>query len=216
MTRVSFGLLAAAIVAWPGMASAQVGVGVIGSRPGGYYGGYVGIYGGACPGFWSNGYSLYGPPVPTYGSVPGYFGGSDQRLFAPNISIQNGASIGLGGPGSGGAGPLRGYYRRNDAAAAPQVATGQATINVPSPGCRCRSLLRGQQHSASRRPSPVPVAGDPGRPDLLLQDSHKWKQPDGTIADQERSVAVKAGETTIVDFTPSVKFVDKAPLLAAP
>src|SRR5262245_40629173 len=64
----------------------NVGVGVgVGPRPyGGLYGGistgYLGVYPGGYNGFWSNGFSMYGPPVPTYGSVPGYFGGVDQRL----------------------------------------------------------------------------------------------------------------------------------------
>jgi len=52
-----------------------------------YYGRPIGTYGygGFYPyygynGFYSNGFSQYGPPVPTYGTVPGYFGGADQRL----------------------------------------------------------------------------------------------------------------------------------------
>ena len=31
-------------------------------------------------GFYSNGFSQYGPPVPTFGPVPGVFGGSDQQF----------------------------------------------------------------------------------------------------------------------------------------
>src|SRR3712207_5213268 len=68
-----------------------VGVGVAGPRPGGLYGtywpGFYGVYPGGYNGFWSNGFSMYGPPVPTYGSVPGVFGGADQRLSNfPNIA----------------------------------------------------------------------------------------------------------------------------------
>src|SRR5436190_23532347 len=70
----------------PGSVHAQSvygGVG-LGIRPyglyGGYYPGYLGVYPGAYNGFWSNGLSLYGPPVPTYVTVPGTFGGADQRL----------------------------------------------------------------------------------------------------------------------------------------
>src|SRR5262245_11742110 len=65
-----------------------VGVGVGGPRPvgiyGGYWPGYFGYYPGAYSSSWSNGFSLYGPPVPTYGSVPGAFGGADQRLNTGN------------------------------------------------------------------------------------------------------------------------------------
>ena len=46
--------------------------------PGYGYGGFYPYYG--YDGFYSNGFSMYGPPVPTYGPVPGYFGGGDQRL----------------------------------------------------------------------------------------------------------------------------------------
>ncbi len=80
-----------------GVAPAQVGAGInvgYGSYFGApYYGGgpgwgYPGLYGGgpfvgypwyrgAYGGFWTNGLSLYGPPVPVYGPVPGVFGNSD-------------------------------------------------------------------------------------------------------------------------------------------
>ena len=47
----------------------------------GYYGGfgYPGFYGysGRAGSSWSNGLSLYGPPVPVYGPVPGVFGNND-------------------------------------------------------------------------------------------------------------------------------------------
>src|SRR5688500_2454529 len=77
--------IACALGTWaitaPAAHAQQVGVGVtpFGVR-GGYWPGYLGYFPGAYQGFWSNGFSLYGPPVPTYGTVPGYFGGADQRL----------------------------------------------------------------------------------------------------------------------------------------
>lgn len=41
-----------------------------------------GLYPGYFPGFFSNGFSMYGPPVPTYMPVPGvYGGGSDSRFY---------------------------------------------------------------------------------------------------------------------------------------
>ena len=84
--RLSTALLVAIAFAAP--ASAQVYFGA-GSPPPGfamirpfpYYSyGYFGYYPSAFGSQWSNGYSLYGPPVPTYGPVAGAFGGSDQRL----------------------------------------------------------------------------------------------------------------------------------------
>jgi uncharacterized protein (TIGR03000 family) len=48
----------------------------------GYPWGYYGYYGPRAGAFWSNGLSLYGPPVPTYGPVPGVFGNGDlNRLW---------------------------------------------------------------------------------------------------------------------------------------
>lgn len=34
--------------------------------------------------FWTNGLSLYGPPIPTYAPIPGSFGGSDAHRFYMN------------------------------------------------------------------------------------------------------------------------------------
>src|SRR5207244_1193813 len=137
-------------IASPGTAGAQfrsntppVGVGVgVGIGAGyGYPFGALGYYPGAYSSSWSNGFSLYGPPVPTYGTVPGAFGGADQRLGNfqyGNIGIYNGAGIGLGASGAGGAGPRRRHYSGGDGAAAGQVGagaagTGQAVIEVRVP-----------------------------------------------------------------------------------
>ena len=85
--RLSAALLIA--VTFTATASAQIYVGV-GSAPVAYptyrpypyypYGGYLGYYPSAIGSQWTNGASLYGPPVPTYGPVAGAFGGSDTRL----------------------------------------------------------------------------------------------------------------------------------------
>ena len=64
-----------------GEAGAQgfgVGVGIY--RGSGYSYPYFGGYPLQYRGFYGNGMSLYGPPVPTYGIVPGTFGGSDYRV----------------------------------------------------------------------------------------------------------------------------------------
>src|SRR5262245_55080552 len=99
------GLVLATVIALGSQTSARaqyIGGGV-GARPycwyGGYYPGYLGVFPGGYNGFWSNGFSMYGPPVPTYGIVPGTFGGADQRLsnfaVSNNFQIYNGAGIGL-------------------------------------------------------------------------------------------------------------------------
>jgi uncharacterized protein (TIGR03000 family) len=79
---------------WPGSYGPRIGVGVgLGAGNGvGFPGvgyGFGGFGGFGYPGFgwfgssgragsvWSNGLSLYGPPVPVYGPIPGVFGNSD-------------------------------------------------------------------------------------------------------------------------------------------
>jgi uncharacterized protein (TIGR03000 family) len=62
-----------------------VGVGV-GFGYGGYWGRpgwgpYWGIYPNYYHGFYGNGLSMYGPPVPTYKPIPGVFGGGDSQYF---------------------------------------------------------------------------------------------------------------------------------------
>jgi uncharacterized protein (TIGR03000 family) len=197
-------------------------VGVGGSRPFGVYGtvwpGYYGAYSSS----WSNVFSLYGPPVPTYGSVPGAFGGADQRLSNfnynfSNINIENGAGIGLGAPGSGGAGPRRRHWAGNDAGVPQsQAATGQANIDVRVPAADAEVLFEGTntRQAGVRRlfQSPVLQVGTT----YYYKIRARWKQQDGTVTEQERSVGVRANETTAVDFTAPTKVDDKRPLLAAP
>src|SRR5262245_54015008 len=58
-----------------------VGVGAWPRYPFGTYPyGYLGYFPSQYNGFYTNGFSAYGPPVPTYGIVPGTFGASDYRL----------------------------------------------------------------------------------------------------------------------------------------
>jgi uncharacterized protein (TIGR03000 family) len=188
----------------PAAARAQyVGVGV--ARPGGIYGAYspsyLGIYPGGYNGFYSNGFSMYGPPVPTYGSVPGFFGGADQRLGNfPNIYIQNGADIGLGGSGAGGAGPRRRHYAGVDGAATPAMNMGQALIDVRVPAADAEVYFEGTntRQSGVRRLFQSPAV--PTGATLYYKIHARWKQPDGKVVDQERSVGVRAHETTVVDF----------------
>jgi uncharacterized protein (TIGR03000 family) len=192
-----------------------VGVGV--ARPGGIYGTYspsaYGVFSGGYQGFYSNGFSMYGPPVPTYGSVPGYFGGADQRLSNfPNIYIQNGADIGLGGSGAGGGGPRRRFYAGADNVGTPAPTSGQAMIDVRLPTADAEVFFEGNntKQAGMRRmfQSPTVQVGTT----YYYKIRARWKQPDGTIADQERSVGVRANETTVVDFSPT-KVAEDKPLL---
>jgi uncharacterized protein (TIGR03000 family) len=194
-----------------------VGVGV--ARPAGIYGTYspgaYGVFSGGYQGFYSNGFSMYGPPVPTYGSVPGMFGGADQRLSNfPNIYIQNGADIGLGGSGAGGGGPRRRFYAGADNLGTPAPTMAQATIDVRLPTADAEVFFEGNntRQAGVRRmfQSPVVQVGTT----YYYKIRARWKQPDGTIADEERSVGVRANATTLVDFGPA-KPVDDKPLIAA-
>jgi len=78
--------VALAALVLPGSASAQVGLGVGASTGPGAYGPYASPffgfaawpgYRGAVGSYWTNGLSLYGPPVPTAGPIPGVFGNYD-------------------------------------------------------------------------------------------------------------------------------------------
>jgi uncharacterized protein (TIGR03000 family) len=210
-------LLSVAFAVMPAAAARAQFVGVGVARPGGIYGTYspsvYGVFSGGYQGFYSNGFSAYGPPVPTYGSVPGYFGGADQRLSNfPNIYIQNGAEFGLGGSGAGGGGPRRRHWSGVEGTAAPSIPTGQALIDVRLPTADAEVSFEGNntRQTGPRRmfQSPVVQVGTT----YYYKVRARWKQPDGTIADQERSVGVRANETTVVDFGPT-KSVDDKPLL---
>src|SRR5436305_10897842 len=125
-------LAAAGCVALAPAARAQVFVGP--AVPNYAFGGFGGFFPGAYGSSWSNGFSRYGPPVPTYGIVPGAFGGADQRLN--NIEISNGALLGLGRSGAGGGGPRRRHYydgSHGGAGLPNQQTVGQAAIEVRVP-----------------------------------------------------------------------------------
>jgi uncharacterized protein (TIGR03000 family) len=45
------------------------------------YGPFWGVYPNYYHGFYGNGLSMYGPPVPTYKPIPGVYGGADSQFF---------------------------------------------------------------------------------------------------------------------------------------
>jgi uncharacterized protein (TIGR03000 family) len=220
MTRTTRLLILSAVVAIVPVTAARaqfVGVGV--ARPGGIYGTYwpgaYGVFSGGYQGFYSNGFSMYGPPVPTYGSVPGMFGGADQRLSNfPNIYIQNGADFGLGGSGAGGAGPRRRFYAGADSVGQQMPTMGQAIIDVrlPTPDAEVYFEGNNTKQTGVRRTfqSPVVQVGTT----YYYKIRARWKQPDGTVADEERTIGLRANATTTVEFDPK-KHVEEKPLIAA-
>jgi uncharacterized protein (TIGR03000 family) len=66
-----------------------IGIGITFGAYGPYASPAIGAYPLYYPGFYGNGISMYGPPVPTYAPVPGTFGASD------NSVIQNAPMLGI-------------------------------------------------------------------------------------------------------------------------
>jgi uncharacterized protein (TIGR03000 family) len=170
-------------------------------RPiGAYPYGYLGYFPGAYQNSWSNGFSLYGPPVPTYGSVPGAFGASDYRLNN-NIQIYNGASVGLGGSGSGGAGPRRGYYHQSAGGFAQQQPqqSGQALIEVRVP---IETAIVFFEDTQMQQQGMVRQFASPqlqGNLTYFYKIRARWPIG-GEMQEQWKSVGVRAGEKIVVDF----------------
>lgn len=211
-----FGVAIAASLSAIGSANAQYPAGIYGPRPIGVFPyGYLGYYPSAYSSSWSNGFSLYGPPVPTYGSVPGSFGGADYRLN--NIYIQNGASIGLGNSGAGGAGPRRRHWYGGDSAlSAASPAMGQAIIDVRVPEASAEVLFEGtktnQQGTRRVFQSPAVQFGTT----YYYKVQARWKQPDGRVIDQTKSVGIRANETFVVDFTGQNPADDRQQVIGQP
>jgi uncharacterized protein (TIGR03000 family) len=88
--RILLSLPVMIVLGWTDEVRAQsrawgIGVGVgYGYGYGPYWGGfgpYWGIYPNYYNGFYGNGLSMYGPPVPTHKPIPGVFGGGDSQYF---------------------------------------------------------------------------------------------------------------------------------------
>lgn len=180
-------------------ASAQFGVGTGFYRPGPYFGvysgPYFGYYPGAYGGFWSNGYSLYGPPVPTYGIVPGYFGGADQRLSNfPDLRYSWYGPFGW----RGGVVPLssptdmtatrRYLVSRTTAVCEVRLPVADAEVTINNTSLAAGSAVR--QFTTALQPGTTTT--------VELQAS--WSDARG-IASSRRSAILRPGETTVVDFT---------------
>lgn len=96
---------------------------------------------GAFGSFWTNGRSLYGPPVPTYGPTPGVFGaGDDDKRFFRNPPPTSGLYIGLGWVGTRSPSPR--YFAPNVSVhpAPPSVSVVQAPPAVTADGAPCIRL----------------------------------------------------------------------------
>lgn len=157
--------------------------------------------------FWTNGLSLYGPPVPTYGPVPGTFGGGDAHRFYSNP-------------------PLFGYGLYYFGYRSPSPRLANPTVNVYPPGqepvrqrlltppsnakcCRLEVTLPHPEADVWLNTTAVKGTGTERAfesPELEAGKTYKYEviarwQQDGREKAESRTVTVAAGQTVVADFT---------------
>lgn len=162
-------------------------------------------------GFYSNGYSMYGPPVPTYAPVPGVFGGSDQRLgnfaYPPPVSWNRAnprayapaAPLIPGAPST--PAPLD-IEPNVPTLPAPRPLPGNAAasveVRVPDGAADVFFDGRATQQTGARRlfESPPLARGK----SYSYEVRARW-QENGQEVVRNRSVAVEPGQKVLIDFT---------------
>lgn len=175
--------------------SVSVGVGVgVGPRGYGAFG-----YPIAYPGFYGNGMSMYGPPVPTYAPIPGTFGGSDYRVNqnAPFI----GSGVGVYGYRTLTPRPLPGVPNGSQPPAdGPDAKEGPLFVEVRLPIENAIVFINGE---LTRQDGPVRVFASP-----ILTTGLTYKYDvraewiiDGKKISLTQTVSGKAGGRAVADFT---------------
>jgi uncharacterized protein (TIGR03000 family) len=180
-----------------------------GYNNGGYNGGTrVGLFGRRNGGMYNNGYAYGGPMYNGYGySGPGY-GGYGYNGYGYNGPWTGGQGYYSGGAvmGSGYYGPygyprnISGYYNPNDLLSLPQgsgPAPCQVEIRVPPTAKVWFDGDATTQTGNMRLYSSPPI--QTGKT-FTYQVTAKWMDGDKEVA-QTRTVEVRAGRTTVVDFT---------------
>ena len=172
-------------------------------------------YRGAVGSFWTNGLSLYGPPVPTYGPVPGAFSGSNaDKFFFRNPPPANAVWVGLGWNGYRSPSPRPAHPSVN---VYPTIPPGsmvptfvssippatdptciRIAVKVPQPGAivwvdKKETKLTGTERMFE---SPSLKAGEKYKYDLIAQ----WTE-NGQSRAESRTVTATAGETVVIDFS---------------
>jgi uncharacterized protein (TIGR03000 family) len=171
---------------------------------------------GAAGSFWTNGLSLYGPPVPTYGPIPGVFSAGDAgKQFFRNPPPANGVFVGLGWPGYRSPSP-RPYPPSVNvwpqaALVAPPPAPFTTVFPPPTDATCIRLAVRVPENGAilwidkketklkgaeRMYESPPLKAGEKYKYDLIAQ----WTE-NGESKAESRTVTATAGETLVIDFT---------------
>jgi uncharacterized protein (TIGR03000 family) len=161
-----------------------VGVGVGVGRPWGWgypyafpFWGYPGAYGSS----YSNGFNLYGPPVPTYGPTAGAFGGSDQRIdaFRGDPFGRNWVNLRQAPPASS------------------RMAEAEMIVRVPDPNAEVWfDATATRSHGAERRFRTPPL---PAGRNYLYTIRAKWME-NGQEMNRERTITVTAGLSMVVEF----------------
>ena len=160
---------------------------------------------------WTNGLSLYGPPVPTYGPVPGSFAGSDaSKRFFTNPPPVNAVWVGLGWGGYRSPSPR--CKVPNVSVHPSSVSVVEAPLAVTSEGAPCLKLvvrvpndtadlwieqtetkLRGMERTFE---SPPLEAGKAYKYEFVA----KWIE-NGVQKAESRTATGTAGQTISIDFT---------------
>ena len=168
---------------------------------------------GATGSFWTNGLSLYGPPIPTYGPTPGVFGAGDSgKTFFRNPPPAGGVWVGLGWVGSRSPSPRCEPRTVSVYPVAESVSVVHGAVAATSDGAPCLRLsvrvpdanadvwldkVETKQRGAVRSfESPPLEAGKTYRYEVVA----RWTE-NGRERAESRTVVGKAGETVAVDFT---------------
>ncbi len=164
---------------------------------------------------WTNGLSLYGPPIPTYGPVPGSFAGSDaSKRFFTNPPPVNALWVGLGWGGYRSPSPRCNVPNVSvrPSSVGMSVMVVDAPLAVNSDGAPCLKMvvrvpndaadlwieqtetkLRGTERTFE---SPPLEAGKTYKYEFVA----KWTE-NGVPKAESRSVTGIAGQTLSIDFT---------------
>jgi len=166
----------------------------------------------AIGGFWTNGLSLYGPPVPTFAPVPGVFGGSDaHRVYFGQTPFPFGAyGWGLGWAGTRSPSPrnhtptvsvhppVESVYAGGPPPSSPQCA--RLSVRVPHPDAELWIDTKTTKQTGSDRSFESPELGEGQTYRYKLVAN--WKV-NGEERAESRNVIVQAGQSFVVDFTRS-------------
>ncbi len=175
-----------------------------GTRRGGFWG--IPSYAGS---FWTNGRTLYGPPIPTYGPTPGVFGSrDDDKQFFRNPPPANGVYFGLGWGGYRSPSPR---HLPITVSVHPSVCVIEGPPAVTSDGAPCLRMTVALPDPAAvlyvnhtemksagderQFESPALTSTEPVTYHLLA----RWTTNGKAVA-ESRTVSAKPGQTVRVDF----------------